>query len=125
MIMPMSSENPPSSNSGSNTPPFRPPEGYVMRWRQEGRVGKAVSGGFVLIGPDGQELGFFELSRDMKGVTEALKSRLTPEIIGESREEMRAIIVFRDSRGKDIGQWEMGKPAKNEIEEMIKDLASR
>lgn len=107
-------------------PEFKPPHGYTMRWREM----KGAERGFVLRGPQGQELGFFKMKEvtqagERRSLVDVFKSHLKPLIVGQTRDSMKAVILLEDSEGKQIGLWELGKPAKNDIEAMIKDLASR
>lgn len=98
------------------------PEGYTMRWRVKGGLGKDIAGGFVLRDPEGNELGFFEMHSDQKTIGEVLKDHL--DIIDCTREESKIIIDLKDSAKKKVGSWEYGKPANNPIEAIIVDAAN-
>jgi hypothetical protein len=115
---------PPKSNrmpTPEEKPAFKPPQGYTMRWREI----KGAEKGFVLRDPQGQELGFFRMTETRQSLADVFKAHLKPEIVGQTRESMRAIIVFEDSEGRRIGSWEVGKSTNTQMETMIKDLANR
>jgi len=92
-----------------------------MRWREI----KGAEKGFILRDPQGQELGFFRMTEVRQELADVFKAHLKPQIVGQTRDSMRAIIVFEDSEGKRIGSWEVGRPTNTQIEAMIKDLANR
>ncbi|MBU0706330.1 hypothetical protein KJ657_02190 [Patescibacteria group bacterium] len=105
---------------------FRPPEGYTLRWKPKGTPGNGSSGGFIFSDPEGRKLGYFEMNPEKKGdIVDTLKAHLIPKVIGRTRETIKAVIVFKDSEGNEIGSWELHKPAATQIEAMIVDLASR
>lgn len=92
-----------------------------MRWRAR----KGLERGFVLRDSHGQELGFFKMPEERRPLVEVFKAHLKPQIVGQTRATIKAVIIFEDSEGKVIGSWELGQPANSQIEAMIEDLASR
>ncbi|MFH0837743.1 MAG: hypothetical protein V1880_00555 [Patescibacteria group bacterium] len=116
----------PERAQSSERTQFRPPEGYTLRWKPKRAPDNGSPGGFILSDPHGRQLGYFEMNRGRKGnIVDILKAHLTPQVVGHTRETIKALIVFKDSEGREIGSWELNKPAGSQIEAMIVDLANR
>ncbi len=100
------------------------PAKYTMGWTETYDLDGEKEGWHVLRNPEGEDVGFFEFVPGKK-VEQVLKAHIKIEIVNNSRDDAKAMIVLKDSDGNSVGSWELHQHARSAIEKVVKYLANR